>query len=265
MINNVNPYISVMIITYNHERYISKAIESVLRQETSHSLEIVVSDDCSTDATRQIVWDYYKAHPQIIRYLFRPRNLGFQKNFIETLKSCRGRYVAVLDGDDYWVPPDKITNQIELLEANPDCILCFGRAMEFHEDDRSVTRVVPCLNGQKFSLNDLLKVDPIPTCTAVFRYDRMLEIPAWVEDMPMVDWVLWVLLAQNGSMIYLPKILGAYRKHSQGVWTSKSREEQIRSDEIFYHKMKDFLPEEYNATIEKGLRRLAVAKSKIVA
>ena len=105
--NAVNPdandiKVSVCMITYNHERFIAQAIESVLMQETDFRVELVIGEDCSTDGTRAIVREFGERFPERIRLLLPEHNLGMMPNFVATLSACRGQYVALLEGDDYW-------------------------------------------------------------------------------------------------------------------------------------------------------------------
>src|SRR5580700_3234664 len=107
--------LSVAMITYNQERYIGQAIESVLAQRVNFDYEIVIGEDCSTDGTREIVRDFGRRYPNRIVPLVRDQNLGGPKNLISTLASCRGQYVALLEGDDHWTSADKLQKQVDYL------------------------------------------------------------------------------------------------------------------------------------------------------
>ena len=109
--------VSVAMITYNHERFIAQAIESVLMQQTDFAVELVIGEDCSTDGTRAIVRDYGERYPERIRLLLPEHNLGMMPNFVATLKACRGQYVASVEGDDYWTDPHKLQKQVDFLES----------------------------------------------------------------------------------------------------------------------------------------------------
>jgi glycosyltransferase involved in cell wall biosynthesis len=114
------PLVSVKMITYNHEPYIAQAIEGVLMQETNFPIELVIGEDCSTDRTREIVLDYQRKHPEMIRVITAQKNVGAHKNSLRTSKACRGKYIAFCEGDDYWTDPYKLQKQVDFLEANPD-------------------------------------------------------------------------------------------------------------------------------------------------
>ncbi|MCW5971562.1 MAG: glycosyltransferase [Blastocatellales bacterium] len=112
--------VSVLLMTYNHQRFIAQAIDSALTQRTDFAYEIVIGDDFSTDATREIAIEYQQKYPERIRLVLPPQNLGFDGNliFIETLRAGRGEFVALLDGDDYWSSADKLQRQVDFLEAH---------------------------------------------------------------------------------------------------------------------------------------------------
>ena len=112
------PLVSVYMITYNHEPHIAQAIEGVLMQETDFPIELVIGEDCSTDRTREIVLEYQKKYPDLIRVIISEKNVGARKNGDRTSKLLRGKYVAFCEGDDYWIDPIKIKMQATFLEDN---------------------------------------------------------------------------------------------------------------------------------------------------
>ena len=126
--------VSVHMITYNHERFIAQAIEGVLMQQTDFAVELVIGEDCSTDGTRAIVRRYGERYPERIRLLLQERNLGARANALATLNACRGQYIALCEGDDYWTDPTKLQKQVDFLESHPECSLCFHRVLVVYED-----------------------------------------------------------------------------------------------------------------------------------
>src|SRR4051812_40259185 len=150
-----DPYVSVHMITFNHERYIAQAIESVLAQNAPFPIELVIGEDASTDGTRAIVEEYCRRYPGTVRACLRERNLGFRRNFIDTLRACRGRYVALLEGDDYWLSPDKLARQAEVLDVNPDVALCSARARVVYEGGDREPWEYPIWQRTRFTAEDL--------------------------------------------------------------------------------------------------------------
>ena len=115
--------VSVFMITYNHEKYIAEALDSILMQKTDFDFDIVIGEDCSTDATRRIVLEYSRKYPDKIKLLLHNVNVGFISNLMYVLEACTGKYVAMCEGDDYWTDPFKLQKQVDFLEANKEYIL----------------------------------------------------------------------------------------------------------------------------------------------
>jgi glycosyltransferase involved in cell wall biosynthesis len=234
---NEQPAASVLMITYNQEGYIRDAIDSVLCQRTDFKYELVIGDDCSTDRTAAIIAEYRDKHPDVIRIIEREKNLGPQRNFVQTLRSCRGRFVALLEGDDYWTSDDKLNRQVELLRSRPECAICFSRARVVTEDGSQEPWDYPLWDQAEYTLEDLLKENFIPTCTAVFRQGLLLEIPDWFYGLDFGDWALHLLLAQHGGVFLLSETMAVYRVHSHGVWSRLSKSEMDRKREEFRSKL----------------------------
>src|SRR5436190_4362149 len=127
--------VSVLVTTYNHEKYIAQSLDSVLMQETNFDFEIVIFEDCSTDATRGIVIAYQKRYPGKIRLRLPDRNQCSNKPFAEEFEAAPSPFIAIMDGDDYWTSPRKLQKQVEFLDAHPECALCFHNALRIYEDE----------------------------------------------------------------------------------------------------------------------------------
>ena len=117
-----HPIVSVVVATYGHEKYIREALDSILRQETEFDFEILVGEDNSPDNTRAILKEYEKKHPSVIKLVLRDENIGTTQNVLDLRFRCQGKYVASLEGDDYWTDVTKLQTQLEFLEKNPDYI-----------------------------------------------------------------------------------------------------------------------------------------------
>jgi glycosyltransferase involved in cell wall biosynthesis len=116
--------VSIACITYNHEKFIAKALEGFVSQKTSFKLEIIIADDNSTDGTPKIIKEYHTKYPDLIRPVLRDVNIGSRRNALETLNMCKGDYIALCEGDDYWIDNKKIQKQVEFLEKNHDFVMC---------------------------------------------------------------------------------------------------------------------------------------------
>lgn len=215
--------LSVLIITFNHERYIAQALDSVLSQQTAFDFEVVIGDDCSTDGTRAIISDYQKRHPEKIRLLPAEKNLGPTRNFIKTYKACKGQYIALLEGDDFWTSEVKLQKQADYLDAHESFVLCFMDSSVVNEDGK-VTKESRLEENRK---RDLVQMDIVsglvpPTNTVVFRNNVVNEIPDVFYTAVNGDILFFSLLAEYGDAGYIDEAAGAYRMHGGGSWSAKS-------------------------------------------
>lgn len=225
------PKVSVQMITYNHAPFIREAIESILSQQAPFDFEIVVADDASCDGTRDVVAEMVEQHPGRIRLLASQPNLGMNRNFERAWSACRGEYVALLEGDDFWTDKRKLEIQVEYLDENPACQLCGHdvswvneRSQLLREREIKVDRIL------KFSLPDLLIDSRLPTASVMARRDALPDFPSWFAGMPVDDWPFQILFAQRGRIDYLPKTMAAYRIHSGGVWSRLSETQRVNMD-----------------------------------
>jgi glycosyltransferase involved in cell wall biosynthesis len=226
--------VSVAMITYNHERFIAQAIESVLMQETDFPVELVIGEDCSTDSTRAIVQEYAARYPDKIKALLHPHNLGpayspGKNNLVSVLKACTGKYVALLEGDDYWTDPRKLQKQVEFLDTHPSCALCFHKVLVVQDDKSSEPYVFEpkCLK-ETYTLKDYLGSDLLQTGSIMFRSSLVGDYPVWFYEVPIGDWGLVTLLAEHGDLGYIDELMGVYRMYAGGLWSATRRAVQLQ-------------------------------------
>ena len=219
--------VSALIITYNQERYISAAIDSALMQETDFEYEIVISEDCSSDGTRAIVRDYEARFPQI-RARYSPRNLGAAENFVLAYHTCQGEYIALLEGDDYWISPQKLQKQAGFLDRHPECSMCAHGVTKVVEGGRPSASIRYGLK-EISTLEDLLLDNFVYTCSAMLCKEAFDDYPSWVYDAPSSDYALWVQTAGNGDIGYIKECLAAYRVHEGGIWSGKDAVAQVEA------------------------------------
>jgi len=230
---NHAPKVSVAMITYNHEKFISQAMESVLSQEADFPIDLVIGEDCTTDNTRSIIKDYIGRFPGRIRLLAHDKNIGMNANFAATLEACRGEYIALLEGDDFWTDNTKIARQVHFLDQHTDCANRFHNVRVIADDPRSsVQGYYSQADGTKlmcapdmpsrFGQGEFLKRNVIPTCSVMFRKSSMGELPSWFHKLSMGDQPLHILCTQHGASAYLPDVMGVYRLHGQSAWVGKA-------------------------------------------
>lgn len=215
--------ISVCMITYNHEYYVVDAIKSILSQKGDFDLEIVIGDDCSTDNTPDILLEFQKQYPAIIKLNLRTKNVGVNKNFAETLFSCTGKYIAILEGDDYWIDECKLQKQLNFLETNSNYVLVYSGAIAFNENG-----IIGKAMGIEYDVEsiELMKSPPINTLTTFFR-NVLKEFPQEFYSVKFCDLFLWSLLGHYGCGKYLESVEDSmYRVHNDGIFSKKLKSEK---------------------------------------
>lgn len=231
-----NPLVSVACITYNHEKFIPQAIESVLMQETDFPVELVIGEDCSTDGTRAIVQEYAAKYPGVIRPLLPDLNLGMAKNYEAVRLACRGKYIAWLEGDDYWILPKKLQWQVDMMEANPHYSMCGSKTRLSICDSSGVeieTRLLaPGTIKEVFGLEEFLLGYTMHTTSMMLR-NGIVDFPSWLKDIVMLrDTCVFALHADKGPVGYIDEVASCYRLHEGGIWTSKSAADQLKCNQI---------------------------------
>ncbi len=222
----MTPTVSVALITYNHGDYIRRAVEGVLAQETPFPVELIVGDDCSTDATPKILAQLMDEYPGRISLRSRERNLGMQHNVIDVLAHCRGQYMALLDGDDYWTDNAKLAKQVSFLERHRDCAMCHHNVLKLYQDEGGRTEVFHRRCPRKTKLASLMRGNFIATCSTLYRWG-LVELPDWFSRVPSPDWCLNVLHGLHGKIGYITDISAVYRIHSGGIWSTQSRRKDL--------------------------------------
>jgi glycosyltransferase involved in cell wall biosynthesis len=237
------PRVSVLITAFNHELFIAEAMESVLAQKTDFEYEIVAGDDCSVDRTRAILQEYERCHPGRVRLVLPDTNSGNHGNslFVELMRTARGEYIAVLDGDDYWTRPDKLQRQVEHLDAHPACSLCFHNVLVTFEDGRKAFEYHDRGAGQLFSSERLWYDNYIASPSPVFRRAAVGTLPKWYESVFLADWALWLLVVQHHEVAYLDEVMAVSRKHDGGMWSHLTKIQRLEANVAFCAQVRRYL------------------------
>lgn len=233
------PLVSVCFITHNHADFVEQALDSVLMQETKFPFEIIIGDDASTDGTSEIVDRYQRQHADKIKILRSTENLGKytgsgRLNHIRNLRACRGKYIALLEGDDYWTDPHKLQRQVDFLEANPDFTMCFHNRRLLSPDD-------PNRDGQRLPeimLRELTHEEIVmtrfwnpPTATLMLLRSAITQLPEWFFGIHYGDRGLAIIATQKGRCGYCADIGDAvYRIHAGGIASGLSKSKRSLSD-----------------------------------
>lgn len=211
------PLVTVLITTYNQERYIGKAIDSVLAQKTDFPFEVYISEDCGTDGTRAILQDYAARFPDIIRLNLREQNAGISRNWYEGLCAAKGQYVCTLEGDDWWRDDHKLQKQVDFLRAHPD-YLAVSHTLLLTDDVGNTYGTLPDdprILGRDSTM-ELFLAGVTYSCTACLvknifdPADR--ELYDYVTaNRSIADFALCMLYLDKGRVFVMNEALSAYR------------------------------------------------------
>jgi len=214
--------VSVSLITYNHKDFIAKTIESVLMQKVDFDYEIIIGDDCSNDGTNEILKAYQEKYPDKIQLILHPRRykeIPGRTNNLTNLYACRGEYIAMLDGDDYWISEDKLQKQVDFLENNPDFSLCFHNSLIFSQEAKFKkylqSEKYPILNLKSIYNQDFIAsgLSIMPASSLLFRNRINRELPEWFREISSADYALTLILTSDGKAKFFKDIYSAYRKN----------------------------------------------------
>ena len=210
--------ISVAVSTFNHQAFLQQAIDSVLMQKTVYPYELVLLDDCSTDGTTAIASACAQRYPERVRAIVHPVNQGAIESGLELLSLVRGDYVAMLEGDDYWIDADKLQIQVDFLEANPDFTLCGHDCIVRNEWIGTERVKVGATVDLTLTTRNLLDFH-IPTASMVFRNHLIRQWPEALFQAGFGDRPLAILLSQLGQVRYMARPMSVHRLHAGGLWS----------------------------------------------
>jgi len=221
--NSIQPNVSVVMITYMHEAFITDAIEGVLMQEVDFPIELIIADDSSQDNTENIVKKITNEHPNgnWIKYIKHKTNAGMIPNFIWALKQAQGKYIALCEGDDNWIDPYKLKKQVDSLESNPNVAICFTNGIKMNDSGEIIGDIIPDnYHPGVFDTKYLLSRDcMIPTASILFRNTK-IELD--LKLFPMGDYPLIYFLSKKGKIAYIKEKMMAYRIHDTSYIRSHS-------------------------------------------
>lgn len=208
-----NPVVSVLVLAYNHAAYITQAIESVLAQKPDFTFELVIGEDCSTDGTGEIVRQIQRANPTIVRIVTAGSNVGFWQNWRRVIGAARGRYIAQLDGDDYWLP-NKLVRQVAYMDTNPGCPAIYSNALVVSSDGRP-QGMFNDVGDEVFDLPAMLRRGNFLNTSSMLFRSSLREMVLSI-DRPSIDYRIHLSHARIGSLMHLAAPLVVYRNASSG-------------------------------------------------
>ncbi len=228
--------LSVRLMTYNHSEFILQCLNSIDSQVTNFKFEVIIGDDFSTDNTADLIRDFIKlSKNNNIKYQFLERGtayktkrnkLGRLYNFTDILSNCSGKYIALIDGDDYWIYDYKLQKQVDFLENNKDFNICFTKANLLKNNKLDIHKIPEISKEGIYRYDNLLDYyDFITTASVMFRNILDNNYPKWFYQLPMGDMGLYLIVCRESKMKCLPEIMSVYRLHEKGLWSGANKEQ----------------------------------------
>jgi len=262
-----SPLVSIVVTTYQHQPFIAKCLDGILMQRICFPIEILVGEDESTDGTREICLHYAAEHPDRIRLFLRSRKdvmyiMGRptgRANLLQLLSEAKGKYIALCEGDDYWIDPDKLQKQVDALENDSAAAACFTNAYNERSGlrteylDGTYTRKP----GLRVEQSELVNSQGLPTCTVLFRSSALFPLPKTLSKAPTGDTLLYVHASNHGHFIYIPRITAVRSMHGGGIHSLTSIFHQYMVTLRLLPLLDEVSHYRHHPVVEKHLRWLA--------
>ena len=217
--------LTIICLTFNQVKFIRQAIESFLMQKTNFDFEVLIHDDCSTDGTKEIIEEYEKKYPTIIKPIYQNENQWTKGNPSAILNdfifpNIDSEYVAMCEGDDYWIDENKLQKQVDFLDKHKNYNVCFHPVKVIWEDGSEEDSIFPnkkmVYGKTKLKLKHLLKHNFIQTNSVVYRWNKSIKIP---DNILPIDWFMHLLNVKNGKIYFMKnEIMSVYRRWAGGIW-----------------------------------------------
>ena len=256
-----NVKLSIRLMTYNHADFIEDALKGIDQQQTNFDFEVVIGDDFSSDNTLQLVKDYPFTNSNItVNILERKRGDAYDKerqirgrlyNFINIIDNCQGKYIALLDGDDYWTDPLKLQKQVDFLESNSEYNLVF-HPCNFLKNKNLIKQEFDKIDYH-YNLYNLLTKWGIPTASMMCKNFNTEDVPLWYYDIASGDIGLAMLLFEKGKFKLLQDYMSVYRVEGQGVSVLHKGYRMIHYRAKFYSNLNEYFDYKYEKEIYDAL------------
>lgn len=246
--------VSVYCLAFNHEKYIRDALEGFVKQKTTFKFEVIVHDDASTDNTASIIKEYESKFPELIKGIYQKENQYSQGVDIlgkYIYPKIQGKYIAICEGDDYWIDQNKLQKQFDALEKHPECDMCAHGSKWFDCSKNREAKIFPTISKERvLTVEEVIYGEGgfLPTASLFFRKGILLN-PMHFQKIWNIDYSLQIRGALRGGIYYIPDIMSFYRWNTGGSWTARNSD--LESQMALDKKRKEMLNELNNETFEQ--------------
>lgn len=264
----IKAILNVVVCTYNHANYIEKCLDNILSQKTNFPFNIILGEDDSIDGTRKICEDYARRYPDVIQLYLRQRkdviyingNPTGRFNFLSNLESCKGKYIALCDGDDYWTDPYKLQKQVDFLEANEEFSGCFHNTLKFNETEGKLQPIpYRTYDKKKFTFKDTIsEISPFHTSSFLFRNDALFFLDDY-KNIQSGDMALFSTIAMSGYLFLIDELMSVYRINTGGLTRTIDNKNYHENRIILMDYLSKISDDKYSDTIAK-VRKFHFAK-----
>lgn len=267
--------VDVILISYNQEKYIAQAVESILMQQVNNDIQlrVIIADDCSKDNTLEIIKSYEDKSPYPFIFLKGENNLGHVLNYKRAFEACNGDYVAILEGDDYWTCPLHLQKLVDFLESHKECVLCTTTpAFYYNEKEFNVDYYLHIKSDvEYYTTSDFLMNNCIANLSACLIRNKAIKlINQNIYRSTLLDWIFYISLSEQGLLARLKEITSVYRVHSSGLWSRLSETEYDaynvkrlnEYNKLLNGRISDGVVA-YENKIKKNNKRICIAKVKL--
>ncbi|MDD1501309.1 glycosyltransferase family 2 protein [Lysinibacillus sp. CNPSo 3705] len=239
--------VSIHCLAYNHEQYIADAMDSFLKQKTNFKFEILIHDDASTDRTADIIREYEKKYPNLIKPIYQTENQYSKGVSVDQANTTRakGKYIAICEGDDYWLDPYKLQKQFDYMEKHPECSLCVHGGNVVNASDKKCVSINRLNKGDKeFSVEEVIEGGGGLFLTNSMFYPLKFrkERPDFLINAPVGDYPLVIYLSLLGTVYYMDELMSSYRVGDSTSWTGRTFSD-IETKKQHYLEIEDMLNE----------------------
>ena len=213
------PLVSICVITYNHEKFLARALDSILSQEMDFPYEIIIGEDCSQDATRAICEQYKQYYSDVIQLILHEKNVGLIRNYVSIMTAAQGKYIAICSGDDYWCDSMKLKKQVAFLEQNIDYSMCFTNAYEESNFSWEGYKKKQFSNvedreykGDQIILDWIIPASSVMIRNGLLDFSFLLKRTFYAEDL-----VQYLKLNEYGKLRGMSDITTVYTQHEKSI------------------------------------------------